>query len=249
MSQWQENKGFLFTCSTASSSLSGCYKSLHPYKYHCFLSWGLPCGSAGKESACHAGDLSLIPGLGRSPGEGKGCPFQYYDLETSMDCIVHGVAELDTSDFHFLLSWPVHVLGLCAFQVGKKFKLKFLVLWGEWGRQGGLCWALVSGHVVFLWGVWASLSFRLLGSVAVTHQLSCPKACGILISDRDWTHIPCLERWILNHWATRKSLQAECEVTRWEEEKKKKSGFFFCVTVAKSEVRGKYSCMWGSVSN
>ena len=35
---------------------------------------GFLCGSAGKESACNAGDLSLIPGLGRSPGEGKGLP-------------------------------------------------------------------------------------------------------------------------------------------------------------------------------
>jgi len=35
---------------------------------------GLPCGSAGKESACNAGDLGLIPGLGGSPGEGKGYP-------------------------------------------------------------------------------------------------------------------------------------------------------------------------------
>jgi len=36
--------------------------------------WGFPCGSAGKESTCDAGDLGLIPGLGRSPGEGKGYP-------------------------------------------------------------------------------------------------------------------------------------------------------------------------------
>ena len=36
-----------------------------------------PCGSAGKESICNAGDLSSIPGLGRSPGEGKGYPLQY----------------------------------------------------------------------------------------------------------------------------------------------------------------------------
>jgi len=33
---------------------------------------GFLCGSAGKESACNAGDLGSIPGLGRSPGEGKG---------------------------------------------------------------------------------------------------------------------------------------------------------------------------------
>ena len=43
-----------------------------------------PCGSAGKESACNAGDLSLIPGLGRSPGEGKGYPLQYSGQENSM---------------------------------------------------------------------------------------------------------------------------------------------------------------------
>ena len=59
--------------------------------------------SAGKESACSAGDLGLIPGLGRSPGEGKGYPFQYSGLENSMDCIVQGLAKSQTqlSDFHF----------------------------------------------------------------------------------------------------------------------------------------------------
>ena len=54
---------------------------------------GFPCGSTGKESTCNVGDLGLIPGLGRSPGEGKGYPFQYSGLEKSMDCIVHWVAK------------------------------------------------------------------------------------------------------------------------------------------------------------
>ena len=54
----------------------------------------LPCGSAGKESACNAGDLGSIPGLRRSPGEGKGYPLQYSGLENSMDCIVHGAVQL-----------------------------------------------------------------------------------------------------------------------------------------------------------
>ena len=54
-------------------------------------SLGLPYGSAGKESACSVEDLRLIPGLGRSPGKGKGYPLQYSALENSMDCIVHGV--------------------------------------------------------------------------------------------------------------------------------------------------------------
>ena len=45
---------------------------------------GFLCGSAGKESACNVGDLGSIPGLGRSPGEGKGSPLQYSGLENSM---------------------------------------------------------------------------------------------------------------------------------------------------------------------
>ena len=50
------------------------------------------------------GDLGLIPGLGRSPGEGNGYPLQYSGLENSTDCIVHGVAKSWTrlSDFHSL---------------------------------------------------------------------------------------------------------------------------------------------------
>ena len=62
-----------------------------------------PCGSAGKESTCNAGDLGSVPGLGRPPGEGKVYPLQYSGLENSMDCIVHGVAKSQTwlSDFHF----------------------------------------------------------------------------------------------------------------------------------------------------
>ena len=56
----------------------------------------LPCGSAGKEFACNEGDLGSVPDLGRSPGEGKGSPFQYSGLENFMACIVHGVAKSRT---------------------------------------------------------------------------------------------------------------------------------------------------------
>ena len=49
--------------------------------------------SGGKESACKAGNLGSIPGLGRSPGEGKGYPLYYSGLENSMDCIVRGVTK------------------------------------------------------------------------------------------------------------------------------------------------------------
>ena len=61
-----------------------------------------PGGSAGKEYTCNVGELGSIPGLGRSPGEGKGFfPFwpyffQYSGLENSMDCIVHEVTKSQT---------------------------------------------------------------------------------------------------------------------------------------------------------
>ena len=72
---------------------------------------GAPGGSDGKESACSAGDLGSIPGLGRSPGEGNGNPLQYSCLKNPMErgawqAKVHGVAELDATEqlhFHFLL--------------------------------------------------------------------------------------------------------------------------------------------------
>ena len=64
---------------------------------------GFPGGSAGKESACNAGGLGSIPGLGRSPGEGNSYPLQYSGLENSMDCMVHEVTKSQArlSNFHF----------------------------------------------------------------------------------------------------------------------------------------------------
>ena len=65
-------------------------------------------GPAGKEYSCNTGDLGWIPGLGISPGEGKGYPLQYSVLENPMDCIVHGVAKsrtrLNNFHSHFLCS-------------------------------------------------------------------------------------------------------------------------------------------------
>ena len=58
--------------------------------------WGFPGGSDGRESACSAGDLGLIPGWGRSPGEGNSYSLQYSCLENSKDrgaWWVHEVAE------------------------------------------------------------------------------------------------------------------------------------------------------------
>ena len=73
---------------------------------------GFPGGSEVKASACNAGDLGLIPGLGRSPGEGNGNPLQYSCLENPMDggawwATVHGVAKSQTrlsdlTSLHFM---------------------------------------------------------------------------------------------------------------------------------------------------
>ena len=57
------------------------------------MNLGFPDSSAGKESAYNVGDLGSIPGLGRSPGEGKGYPLQYSGLKNSMDCIVYRVTK------------------------------------------------------------------------------------------------------------------------------------------------------------
>ena len=58
-----------------------------------------------KESTCSVGDLGSSPGLGNSPGEGKGYPLQYSSLENSMDCIVHGItmSQIGLNDFHSLI--------------------------------------------------------------------------------------------------------------------------------------------------
>ena len=70
-----------------------------PCQYMCI--WGLPSGSVSEEYVCNMGDLCLIPGLGRSPGEGNGYPLQYSGLENSMErgdwqSIDHGVTKSQT---------------------------------------------------------------------------------------------------------------------------------------------------------
>ena len=91
-----------------------------------FLSF--PGGSAGKESACNAWDLGLIPGLGRSPGEGIGCPLQCSYLENSMDrgawqAAEWGCKETDTTEWLSLIacSWMFKlVLNINIYSVQKK---------------------------------------------------------------------------------------------------------------------------------
>ena len=94
--------------------------------YVTYIHKGFPCDSAGKESACNAGDLGSIPGLGRSPGEGKGYPLQCSGPGES-----HGLyspwghEELDTTEqlshvysffFKFLTFNIINLENHCMFQ-------------------------------------------------------------------------------------------------------------------------------------
>ena len=91
-----------------------CMPLSHTHSRHLYLGWrkcsirfNSDCGSADKESTCNVGDLGLIPGLGISPGEGKGYPLQYSGLENLMDSIVHGAQRVrhDWATFtHFTIA-------------------------------------------------------------------------------------------------------------------------------------------------
>ena len=92
---------------------------------------GFPCDSAGKESACNTGDPGSIPGLGGSPGEGRGYPLQYSGLENFMGCIVYWIAKSWTrlSDFRRRQWHPTPVL-----LPGKSHEWRSLESCSPWGR-------------------------------------------------------------------------------------------------------------------
>ena len=88
----------------------------------CYRSRGFPGDSDGKESTCNAGDLGSIPGLGRSPGEGHGNPFQYSCLENSVDRGAWQAADCEVAK-----SWSrliiAHLLLGKWFSLGSKFSI------------------------------------------------------------------------------------------------------------------------------
>ena len=73
------------------------FLSFFKFRVIFLLFLGFSYGSAGKESTCNVGDLGLIPGLGRSLGEGKGYPLQYSGLENSMESL-WSCKESDTTE-------------------------------------------------------------------------------------------------------------------------------------------------------
>ena len=106
----------LFVPYTSGTSEAGPSSSLVNVSIPLLIHGDFPYGSAGKESACNAGNLGSIPGLGGSPGEGKGYPLQYSGLENSMDSIFHGVTKSWTwlSNFHF--HWSMNVITMSVDQ-------------------------------------------------------------------------------------------------------------------------------------
>ena len=101
-----------------------------------------PHSSVGKESACNAGDLGSITGLGRSPGEGKGYLLHYSGLENSMDHTVHGVAKSGTqlSNFHFHFQvYTFYVLSTLGKEEQKRW-------YGQWSNTKKLTNFLMVTH-------------------------------------------------------------------------------------------------------
>ena len=100
---------------------------------------GLPDSSVGKESACNAGDLGSILGLGRSPGEEKGYPLQHSGLENFLNCIVHGVSKSWTRLSNWTeLNW-------------RKIIKNMSERWRKEAVSPVSCWNFNSSHRIISW--------------------------------------------------------------------------------------------------
>ena len=111
---------------------------------------GFPCGYSGKESACNVGDLGLIPGLRRSPGEGKGYPLQYSGLENSMDYVYSpwGCKESDRTEWLSLSLWA----SLIAQLVKNLPAVQETEVWSL-GREDSLKKAMATHSSILAWRI------------------------------------------------------------------------------------------------
>ena len=132
--------------------------SLNDFFTYCFK--GFPGGSDGKASACSAGDPGLIPGLGRSPGEGNGNPLQYSCLENSMDWEAPqslvgyspwGRKVSDTAErlqLTYSLTGQIRHLLLVSYLTDRSTNPCFLILSLPWTLERAVSW--VSNEIVCL---------------------------------------------------------------------------------------------------
>ena len=130
-----------------------------------------PGGSDGKESTCHVGDLGLVPGLGRSPGEGNSYPLQYsgevHGLYSPWGC-----KESDTTEW-LSLAYVTNCFSLSAFNIlspSLVFALLITVCLDE-----DLFGIILFGTLCAAW-TWMSVSFPRLGkfSVIISSNISLP---------------------------------------------------------------------------
>ena len=121
----------------------------YPLQY----SWASLCGSASKESACNVGDLSSIPGLGRSLGEGIFYPLQYSSLENSKELqrVEYNWATFTISDTIWYLSFSVTIS--ISIHVVEYFCSNFLIHFLYWPRRQGFIPVLQMRKLVFTPGL------------------------------------------------------------------------------------------------
>ena len=138
---------------------------------------GFPGGSAGKESACNAGDLGSIPGLGRSPGEGNSYPLQYSGLEKSMDCIVHGILQ-------------VRILEWAAIPFSR-------------GSSQPRDWTQVS-HMGLPYYRQIHYQLNHQRSPRILERVTYPFSRGFFLT-QEWTGVTCIAGGFFTSWATREA--------------------------------------------
>ena len=128
---WVHVRSHIFTIGISSLQVYlGIFYTTTIFCDNIYAFLGFPDGSAGKESTCNVGDLGLIPGLGRSPGEGKGCPLLYSGLEDSMDWVT------------FTLTFPL--IGQLVFLPAKIPCTVGFKLWNWSWEESRTWWALQS---------------------------------------------------------------------------------------------------------
>ena len=116
--------------------MSYLYSCWSTYNIPSSILWGFPGGSDGKESAWNSVDLGLIPGSGRSSGEGNGYQLQYSCLENSMD---RGVWR---GDIHTYFMFTLHTVFICALKKILQVNIKLIMLAfprkrrGKWSCNG-----------------------------------------------------------------------------------------------------------------
>ena len=161
------------------------------YKWINLKQEGFPCGSAGKECPCNAGDPSSIPGLGWSPGEEQGYPLQDSGLENPMDCIIHGVTRVRHDWATFTFTSPNNFVRLvqlmCPILRMKNWNWSTQSARGNPGFEPttfvSRIWTLIH-YTVFSFGQWRFISLKKLFNKTPSLQIWC-------LPVKEWEQICC----------------------------------------------------------